>query len=192
MDSSTTEVYDIIGRLDNFILGDATNTKISLQVYITYKTLLKKRSFMKEAAVVNATKLKCLNKAVSSSKLPEEETVYYNEFFNTIVNAFMDVTISFVTRNQHEAKTPLKYINEQWHSIYEYWMNSNKNTALDEDWVISTIKQPSSKQPNNIKLIFKMFVLRCVIEFSVLSLPRKLYPSVPMFSSLFDSINLSI
>ncbi len=41
MDASSSEVYDIVRKLDDFILVQPTSNKICTKVYLTYKKLLK-------------------------------------------------------------------------------------------------------------------------------------------------------
>lgn len=189
MDSSVTEVYDIVAKLDKFILTNSTSTKIGIRVYRTYQTLLKKRSFMKVAALVNTTKMKYLKHSMSTSKLALKEKEYYESHLHTIVNVLVDSLLAFVSVNETDAQDPEKFFSDRWQSLHEYWINSNKNCSLDIPWIVSSFETSSSRHPENFKLVYKMFVLCCVVRWELLRLPRQNFSHLPQFTSLYSQIN---
>lgn len=176
-------MYEIVGRLDSFILLDQTSNKICTRVYQSYKKLLNKRNFSVVATKAAANKLVYLKNSLASSKLANDERDYYYLHVHTMINVLMDALTLFVAES--ESTKPLKYINDNWPSLNEYWSNANRNTSLDDEWILSTIE--SSKQPRNFKLVYKMFVLCCVIRSQVLGQPcPPPYSHLPQFSSLYS------
>lgn len=163
------------------------SSKIGIQVYKTYQILLSKRCFMKMSIAVHSAKLKYLKNAVSDSKLASLEIAYYENQIHTMINVFVDVLLAFVGENDTEGNDPTRFINEQWQSLNEYWINSNKNTSLDTQWIMSII-DPSAKKPENFKMIYKMFILCCAIRWEILHVPKKNYSKLPYFSSLYTNI----
>ena len=151
----------------------------------TYQRLLKKRIFIVTATEVNLAKLKYLKKSLAFSQMAYAEMTYYQEHIQKIVNIFMDVLIAFISQNEPENINPLNYIIDRWQSIYNYWINSNRQSALDDDWVVSTINQPSGKQPQNMRLVYKMFVLCKVIRTEVCHLPKENLSNLPQFNTIF-------
>ena len=97
----------------------------------------------------------------------------------------MDVLVVFIKEYEPENVNPLKVINERWQNLNDYWINSNKNTALDTQWVISNLELPVAKQPENFRIIYKMFVLLCLIRAEVLMYPNQNFANLPRFSSLY-------
>ena len=156
-----------------------------LQVYKTYKILLNKRPFVKVAAEVNDAKWKYFKKC-TSAKMGVAERDYFLQYIITILNTLMDVLVVLIQENNSEDKNSLNFINNRWCNLYDLWINSNKETALDDKWIISLWDQSIAKHPKNFKLIYKMFVLTTVIKAEVLRLSLQDYDSLPQYSSLFN------
>ena len=97
----------------------------------------------------------------------------------------MDVLVTFIIKNEPEITNPIKFINDRWQSTYHYWINANRNTALDEDWVITTISQPVANQPQNMKLVYKMFIFCNVIKTEVCHLPKENHSKLPQYNTIF-------
>jgi hypothetical protein len=182
-----TEVYDIVGKLDHYILINSTSSKIGIRVHRAYQLLLTKRCFMKVSIAVQSAKLKYLKKSVCTSKFAVLENEYYENHVHTMINVFMDVLTAFVGENQTEEKDPTKFINDRWQSLYEYWINSNRNTSLDTQWILTNVGT-SNKHPENFKMIYKMFVLCCVIRWETLRVPKQNFSHLPQFSTLYAQI----
>ena len=76
------------------------------------------------------------------------EMTYYQENIQKIVNVFMDVLVAFISHNEPEIINPINNINDRWESTYKiYLINSNRHSALDDDWVLTIMSQQSGKQP---------------------------------------------
>lgn len=180
-------MYDIVGKLDGFILVDATSDKICTRVYRVYKQLLNKRNFSVVAARVGGQKLIYFKRSLASNKMAHEERDYYYQHVHTMINVFMDALHSFVKEYESSSTKPSKYVNDNWPSLNEYWHNANRNTSLDDQWILATIDLASSKQPRNFKLVYKMFVLCCAIRREVFgqACPAS-YSQLPQFSSLYS------
>lgn len=189
MDLSNSEVYGIVSKLDNLFLNDDTTNMYLYVIYTTYANkLLKINEFAKVAAKVNSAKHKYLKKSlkfVTHKEIAIEEENYYSERIHTIINVFMDVLVVFIKEYEPENVNPLKVINERWQNLNDYWINSNKNTALDTQWVISNLELPVAKQPENFRIIYKMFVLLCLIRAEVLMYPNQNFANLPRFSSMY-------
>lgn len=189
MNSSVADVYDLVSRLDSYILAHSSDSNIIIKVYTAYKQLLKKRNFIKAASNMNGAKLRYLNGILSVSKSAKDERVYYDKYINKIVNLLVDSLAYFVKCNETETTDPIKYVCEHWPSLHEYWINGNKNTSLDTEWVLSLIEQ--RKQPlSETKVILKMFVFCCVIRTEVLQLPKPSFPSIPMFDAIYSQAKI--
>lgn len=183
MESSVTGVYDIVDKLSDFILSDSTNNKISNRVYLTYNSLLEGREFSKTAVTVNLGKIKFLK---NWTKPSGEEKAYFDCIFHKIINVFMDVLLAFVLLKEPGQIKPIRFATEKWPSLVEYWMNSNRNTALDDSYIIKTANLPVTKQPKDFKLEFRMFVLRCVILSELLHFSIPNYSSLSQFNVLYN------
>lgn len=179
-----------MSKLDNYIRADCTCSKIVNKIYLTYKRLLNKQDFTKIAVSVERAKLKYLKNTLSSSRMATEEENYYHQYFNKIVNILMDSLTMFIQTHESDRCNALRFINDRWQSLYEYWINDNKNTALDDQWIISIIKQPPSKQPSNFKVMYKMFVLCCVIRTEVLHYTKLNYDYLPQFLELYSQLKV--
>lgn len=169
-------------------MNDETKN-MCFQVYTTYNNkLLKINEFAKVSAKVNSSKHKYLKKSVTNKQTALEEENYYSEHINTIINVLMDVLVVFISEYEPENVNPLKVINEKWQNLNDYWINSNRNTALDSQWVISNLELPVAKQPGNFKTVYKAFVLICVIRAEVLLYPNQNFSNLPRFTSLYMQI----
>ena len=159
------------------------------QVYKTYKILLNKRPFVKVAAEVNDAKWKYFKKC-TSAKMGDAERDYFLQNITTIINTLMDVLVVLIQDSNTEEKNTLNFINNRWCNLYDLWQNSNKETALDDKWILSQWDQPAAKHPANFKLIYKMFVLTNAIKTEVLGLTLSDYTSLPHYCSLLNQCKI--
>ncbi len=152
------------------------------------QTLLKNRNFSLVASRVAANKLIYFKKSLASSKLANDERDYYYQYVHTMINVFMDALTLFIDESAETTKSPLKFVNDNWPSLNEYWQNTNRNSSLDDQCILSMMESSSSqKKPRNLKLVYNIFVLCCVIRCQVLGqqCPAN-YAKSPQFSSLYS------
>ena len=169
-----------------FINKSPTRTQICFEVYKTYKQLLRKRLFANEAIKVHSAILRYFKKISDTTNgMAAEEANYFNKHFLSIVNVMMNVVVTFINESKSSDTDPLIFINTEWPSLNEFWHNFNKGTALDDQWIKEMCKLQVSKQPCKFKLIYKMFILACVIRKEVFQLKLPDYSSLPMFQQLY-------
>ena len=149
-----------------------------------------KRIFVVTATKVNMEKLKYLKRSLTSPQTAHEEMIYYQEHIHKIINTLMDVLVTFIFENELNITDTQKFINDRWPSTYQYWINSNQNTALDYDWVLATMRLPTDQRPRNMKHIYKMFVLCNVIRSEVCHLPKENHFNLPQFKSMFAQLTI--
>jgi len=183
---SVSAAYGVVNELDTFILKNPNSNKICFNVYKTYKRLLENRCFTNEVLNTNALKLKYFKTSLSPPPQKDEERDYFYKTFLNITNVLMQTLVRFVHSNESTDIMQLNFISNKWPSLNEYWRNSNKNTAFDDDWIRSLLKQPAPERPSFFKLVYKMFVLSWVIRHEVLGLKLPSYSTLPQFKQLYN------
>lgn len=114
------------------------------------------------------------------------ERDYFIENVHTCINMLVDVLIVLIQESSVEDVNSIQFINKRWCNLYDLWMNSNVETALDDQWITSMFDVTVSKQqPVNFKLVYKMFVLSNIIKAEILGLKLPSYASLPQYSYLY-------
>ena len=186
MESSVSTVYDIVKELNNFILQNPTSNKICFHIYTTYKSLLSNRLFMNEVLNVNSHTLKYFKLCVSQSQKSDEERDYFFEKFLNVTNLLMLPLLNFIRNCEPTDTVPLTFVSDNWPSLNEYWYNTNRNSAFDEDWIRSLMKLSAPARPLNFKLVYKMFVLSWVIRHEILGQKLPNYSTLPQFKQIYN------